>query len=148
MSTGITALLAQIFSAYHGADAMEAVIGKTIASLRLDPAYNGGDGGLLFAFTDGTGIALYDDGRSCCENRYMNTDDDLAAFVGAQLVGADVRDGPNIDDEYGAHEMQFLIVRTSLGDFTMETHNEHNGYYGGFVLTSASYENSTHGGVE
>ena len=32
------------------------------------------------------------------------------------------------------HEVQFLEVKTSKGSFTMSSHNEHNGYYGGFSI--------------
>jgi hypothetical protein len=30
------------------------------------------------------------------------------------------------------HEVQFLRVSTDAGTIVCETHNEHNGYYGGF----------------
>jgi len=86
-------------------------------------------------FTDGTGIVAYDDGRSCCEARYMTTDDDLSGFIGATFIGMDLREGPTADDEFGQpHETQFLLVNTSLGPFTLVTHNEHNGEYGGFYI--------------
>ena len=38
------------------------------------------------------------------------------------------------EDEYEVHEVQFLKIRTSNGDITFETHNIHNGYYGGFYI--------------
>lgn len=116
-------------------DTFQSAVNKTIASIALDPEYNGGDGGLRIAFTDLSGIVLFDDARSCCENRYMHTDEDLQSFIGAQLVGAETRDAPDREDEHGEyHEVQFLLVHTDLGTFTLETHNEHNGYYGGFSL--------------
>lgn len=34
----------------------------------------------------------------------------------------------------GGAESQFLMIRTSLGVFTVVNYNEHNGYYGGFAL--------------
>ena len=51
-------------------------------------------------------------------------------------MSIELRDAPNVeDDEYGnVHEVQFLVVTTSKGAFTIETHNEHNGYYGGFFI--------------
>ena len=64
----------------------------------------------------------------------MHTDDDLAAFVGAKLLGARIADGPTIEEDYEVKESQFLIVETSLGEFTVVNYNEHNGYYGGFEL--------------
>ena len=118
----------------ESADVFQWAIGKTIASIELDPEYNAGDGGLKIAFADLSGIVLFDDARSCSENRYMHTDEDLQSFVGAQLIGAEVRDAPDQEDEYGYHKIQFLLVHTDLGTFTVETHNEHNGYYDGFSL--------------
>lgn len=107
---------------------------KTISALELK------DDELHFTFSDGTKIKLFDDGQSCCEHRYMTTDDDLSYYVGAVLMDAEVAEAPNQPDEYGAHEVQFLKVKTSKGVFTMESHNEHNGYYGGFLIRAASVE--------
>lgn len=90
---------------------------------------------LQFRFEDGTGIALRDDGQSCCENRYMATDDELSDFVGTQLINAEVRDGTEEEAEYSdVKESQFLVITTSVGQFTVVNYNEHNGYYGGFLL--------------
>ncbi len=83
-------------------------------------------------------MRIYDDGQSCCENRYMRTDDDLSSYVGSKLLGAEIKDAPNISEEYGYHEIQFLEVQTDCGTFTMTSHNEHNGDYGGFLIRFAS----------
>jgi hypothetical protein len=92
------------------------------------------DNALFLTFDDGV-LRVFDDGQSCCEARYMVTDDDLDSFAGATLLDLSVEDGPGVEDEWGeAHEMQFLHVKTSKGSFTMSNHNEHNGYYGGFYL--------------
>ena len=32
------------------------------------------------------------------------------------------------------HEIQFLDVKTDKGIFQMANNNEHNGYYGGFLI--------------
>lgn len=104
-------------------------INKEISEL-----YLGGDDALHFAFTDGTRIKLFDDGQSCCESRYMRTDDKLSDFVGAKLLGAEIKDAPNIEAGYETHEVQFLEVKTDKGSFVMSSHNEHNGYYGGFAI--------------
>ena len=93
--------------------------------------------GLLFTFSDGTQMMISDEGQSCCEYRYMTTDDDLSYYVGATLLDTEILDAPDIEAEYGDHEVQFLRVATSRGVFTMETHNEHNGYYGGFAIRCA-----------
>ena len=114
-------------------------IGKTIVSLRLD------DDTLYIAFADGSKLTLFDDGQSCCETRYMRTDDNLAEYIGGRLLGAEVKDVPKLigfwkdEDEYGDHDIQFLEITTSKGSFVMSNHNEHNGYYGGFCI-EAKYE--------
>lgn len=114
-------------------------IGKTIVSLRLD------DDTLYIAFADGSKLTLFDDGQSCCETRYMRTDDNLAEYIGGRLLGAEVKDVPKLiglwkdECEYGDHDVQFLEITTSKGSFVMSNHNEHNGYYGGFCI-EAKYE--------
>lgn len=101
-------------------------VGQTIASVALT------DNALHFVFDNGFKMKFSDEGQSCCESRYMRTDDDLTQFVGAKLVAAEVRQAPDIEDEYGTHEVAFLVVNTDRGNITTSTHNEHNGYYGGF----------------
>lgn len=106
-----------------------ASVGKTIEKVYL------ADDELVFQFTDGTGMKLVDEGQSCCEHRYMTTDDDLSFYSGATLDGAEIVDGPEQEGEYGdLHDIQFLNVITSKGVFQMASHNEHNGYYGGFSI--------------
>jgi len=115
--------------------------GHTILGIHLDPEYNHGDGGLVLLFEPGE-LVVYDDGRSCCESRYIQTDDDLQAFVGAELTSIEVREMPDVVQEpdpdgwsYSEpHKQQALVVDTTLGSFTVVTHNEHNGYYGGFYM--------------
>jgi hypothetical protein len=124
-------MIQKLFGGGSG-EQLEAAQGRTIAALRIDPEGNGGDGVLQLEFAGGV-LTIRDAGRSCCESRYMTTDDALAAHVGAVFLGVEVRDGPeSTDDE--PHEQQFLLVNTSAGTFTVVTHNEHNGYYGGFWL--------------
>lgn len=106
-------------------------VGKTISGLALDE-----EGGFItIDFNDGTNLRVADEGQSCCENRYMRTDDDMQHFVGAKLTGLEIKEAPDEPDEYGDHEVQFLEVQTDRGVFTMASHNEHNGYYGGFWIT-------------
>ena len=116
----------------------KAAMGKTIKELFVDnDKYR--DGALIMKFTDNTGIVVRDDGRSCCEERYIHTDDDLQYYVGSVFNKAELREAPNQisedDDDYGGeHEVRFLIINTDKGSFTLETHNIHNGYYGGFWI--------------
>lgn len=108
----------------------KAALGKTICEVRLDD-----EDSLRFEFEDGSRIRIFDDGQSCCESRYMRTDDDLSSFSGAKLLGGTVKDAPSETGEYGdEHEVQFLEIQTDRGVFTMASHNEHNGYYGGFAI--------------
>ena len=115
--------------------AFQSRVGKTIESIQL------ADNTLKFLFDDGTKLNLRDDGQSCCESRYMTCDDDLTVYTGATLDGAEIADAPDTsstcEDGYGEHEVQFLKVKTSKGVFTVETHNEHNGYYGGFWIVAS-----------
>jgi hypothetical protein len=106
-------------------------VGKMIVGLRL-----GDDDALHFMFDDGTGIKMFDDGQSCCESRYMLTDDKLEEHVGAKLIGAIIKTAGRVDteEEYNVHEVQFLEIHTSNGYVTLSSHNEHNGYYGGISL--------------
>ena len=93
---------------------------------------------LKLTFTDGTSVSLYDDGQSCCESRYITCDDDPASLVGGVLTKIEVKESKREVGEYDdEHEQVFIEVATSNGFITLCTHNEHNGYYGGFALTLA-----------
>jgi hypothetical protein len=102
--------------------------GKIIQKVSLD----GNE--LVFKFTDGTGLLMFDDGQSCCETRYMATSDNLEEYAGSTLLDFELKTAPSEETEYGDHEIQFLDVKTSKGVFQMANHNEHNGYYGGFYI--------------
>ena len=109
-------------------EAFSSCLNKTIKSLSLS------DNSLHFTFDDGTNLTIWDNGQSCCETRYIVCDDDLKQFIGAKLIGAEIKDAPNISAQYEEHEIQFLDIKTSLGVFQCASHNEHNGYYGGFSI--------------
>ncbi|MET7242943.1 hypothetical protein ABZT49_06200 [Methylobacterium sp. EM32] len=91
---------------------------------------------LRFEFTDGSSLKVWDDGQRCCERRYLSCDDALQHFSGASFRGLEVRDVETGDSDDGCHEVQFFVVSTSLGTFTVASHNEHNGYYGGFDISA------------
>lgn len=113
-------------------NAYNAAVGKTISALSID------DKALRFDFADGAKLTLSDEGQSCCEHRYMRTDDDLKAFVGATFLGAEVKEAPPIVNDFGdAHEVAFLDITTDRGVFQIANHNEHNGYYGGFLIRAS-----------
>lgn len=97
------------------------------------------DNVLYLGFDDGSAIRIYDDGQSCCEQRYMTTDDNVADLIGGIFLGCEVKSGPNVPDEGGGeHEIQFLAVKTNTDVITFANHNEHNGYYGGFRIAVKS----------
>jgi hypothetical protein len=123
-------MIQQLRGNEQSVDAFTKAVGKVITGLRL-----GDNEALRFEFADGSKMQLVDTGQSCCEARYMRTDDKLEEYLGAILIGAEVASGPNVGDEYGeSHETEFLKVQTSKGEFTMVSHVEHNGYYGGFAI--------------
>lgn len=105
-------------------------LGKKITGLHCD------GGQLIISFEDTT-LYLKDDAQSCCETRYMSTDDELEYYVGAELRGVRVQEGDGEESEWDCHDTEFLLIDTSIGTFTMVNHNEHNGYYGGFWLTAS-----------
>lgn len=134
-----TGVMIQMLGA-HGSekhDALKDVKGRRIASVTIDDAANGGDGALLFMFDGGWKLAVADKGRSCCESRYLKCDDDLAAYVGATFQEITIECGDTMNSKYDeCHEVQFLLIHTNRGIFTVNTHNAHNGYYGGFWMTA------------
>lgn len=82
-----------------------------------------------------TTIAIFDNGQSCCERRYMTTDDDLQSLVGHELRHILPKPGGMIADSGDEHETLFVEIGTNVGSVTIVNHNEHNGYYGGFGLS-------------
>ena len=104
--------------------------GRKIAAAELS------DNRLRLTFEDGVKISVFDDGQSCCENRYITTDDAVSSLVGHSLTGISSKDGPETVDEWeGTHETCFVEIATDGGSVTLTTHVEHNGYYGGFGLS-------------
>jgi len=105
-------------------------IGKKIKNIKLV------DDTITINFKDGINIAIFDDGQSCCEYRHIDTDDDLKYLKDGILRDIVVKNYEETEGEYGdVHEIAFLEVSTNKGSVVFQTHNEHNGYYGGFGLT-------------
>jgi hypothetical protein len=129
---GMGVMINELFGNRKSSEIIKTAIGKTIHEVKFH-----GDA-IHFEMADGQRFRIEDDGQSCCEHRYMKCDDDLAHFAGATFLGAEVRDAPSIEDGCESHEVAFLIVKTSQGEFTANTHNEHNGYYGGFYICAKS----------
>lgn len=118
------------------AEVVKSSSGKTISSIKIDDrAYH--NGALVIEFDDGTILDVYDDRRTCCEQRYLHTDDDLSHYEGAQFLDIEISHAKTFEwDDYVIHEVQFLVVTTSKGTFTVDTNNVHNGYCGGFALVA------------
>jgi hypothetical protein len=128
-------MIKELFGCGDSAKLYAEAVGKKIESVALV------DDALRFVFTDGTKIRVRDDGQSCCEHRYMTTDYTLSEFSGADFLGIEIKDAPCVEDECGeCHDVQFLEVKTSIGEFVMSSHNEHNGYYGGFDIVVEEVE--------
>lgn len=125
---GMAVIIRQLFGGDTGAEFYEAAIGKTITVLSFTEER------LRLEFEDHSWIEISDAGQSCCESRYMTTDDTLEEYAGSLFLGARLEDAPSRPTEYDDHDCQFTRVDTSAGTFTIETHVEHNGYYGGFAM--------------
>jgi len=110
--------------------ALKESLGKTIRKVWLDDENDQ----LMFEFADDTTLRMWDGGQSCCEHRYMRTDDDLNEYAGATFMDVEIKEAPDGEDGYEVHEIQFLDIKTDKGIFQMANHNEHNGYYGGFWI--------------
>jgi hypothetical protein len=91
------------------------------------------DDTLFLVFEDGRQYSIRDARQHCCENRYAVCDDDLSSVTGRKIVLCETRgvDGPGQGGE--KHEIEFFVLQLDDGSaITLATHNEHNGYYGGF----------------
>ena len=136
---GATVILGVLSINEETVKAFQSSVNKTIAALEMVKNQNcvPVQDYLLFTFVDGTRLKLWDGGQSCCEHRYMHTDDDLTSIIGAELMGCKLTEAPRVVDEQGTHEVQFLHIKTRKGVVTMETHNNHSGHYGGFRIRAA-----------
>jgi len=113
-----------------GGESPSKYYGRTIKKFKLV------DDCIRLKFTDGATLSITDDGQSCCEARYITTDDEPGDLHGAVLTEIKEKDYTytNNDDGWDCHEIVFLEFVTDKGSVVFETHNEHNGYYGGFAL--------------
>jgi len=142
-----------VFDTESAMNAFEGSLGKKIKSIKLIPKEPVDRKNpkkriqwkdeLWFRFEDGSKMCLFDEAQHCCENRFMSTDDELSYYVGAKLLDAEIR-GVEVTkqetkskyEDYMDTETQFLVIKTSVGEFVLATHNEHNGYYGGFNVSA------------
>jgi len=94
------------------------------------------DNVIEITFEDNSKLRIYDNGQSCCESRYITTDDTLGEFVGARLLNIETKEAPTPvnDNSYDRHDVEFLELVSDKRPLTFTTHVEHNGYYGGFSI--------------
>ena len=129
---GTMVLMNEIFQ--ERVDATPMYTNKVIKSVAMS------EDELNIHFEDGTGIQITDEGQSCCEHRYMTTDDDVNSLVGSVIQTIMVKSGPEAEDDYEVHDQEFLEIQTNKGFISIVNHNEHNGYYGGFSLNIKEIE--------
>lgn len=128
---GLGVLINSLGGTEETAKAITEASGKVIQSCWLN------ENKLNIQFADGACLRVWDDGQSCCETRYMRTDDELTSIEGEVFIGLERKDASNVTDEYGeVHEVQFLDVITDRSRVQISNHNEHNGYYGGFWVAA------------
>ncbi len=102
-----------------------------IKEIRIEQGYAPA---VVIDMEDGSQRRIVDNGRDCCANHYISTDNDLTVFAGHTYQGHDLGESTYTEDDE-VHEIQFLNVRTSVGVIVFAAHNEHNGYYGGFTIS-------------
>lgn len=139
MNIGIGAMLGYLSGNESTVSAYNSAMGRTISAARIDEDVRE-DGALVLSFEDGGELLVFDEGRSCCESRYLTCDDDLSDLIGGKLTSIELREGGAAERDWDFHETQFVKVETDKGGVTLCTHNEHNGYYGGFCIRLAFKE--------
>jgi hypothetical protein len=104
-------------------------VGKVVRDISID-------GAIRVYFDDGTRLDIIDKGQQCCESRFITTDDDLEYGSGKLFLGFELKDCTGTSDDWGeTHDIQFLEIKLSDCSLVFQSHNCHNGYYGGFWIT-------------
>jgi hypothetical protein len=132
MNLGIGVMLNYLGGNEETVKAIKSSIGKKITNICIDESVEK----LNITLDDNSILSIYDDGQSCCENRYMNCDDNFEDFIGDELRDFELKEIDIKEDEWEDHEIKFLDVITNKGRFQIANHNEHNGYYGGFAIVA------------
>lgn len=86
------------------------------------------------SFEDGARIMIWDDGQSCCESRYLTTDDDLGDLIGKKFWYVETKPVEVQEDGDESHEIVFVEIGYEDDHITLASHNRHNGYYSGATL--------------
>ena len=102
-----------------------------------------GDNEFRLVFQDGATLTIHDAGQKCCDHRYITCDDDPKSLVGGKLYRIELKEGVNNAGKYGDYnDTMFVEIATDKAFITLCTHNEYNGYYGGFDIVLTGVENA------
>jgi predicted phage gp36 major capsid-like protein len=111
------------------AEIIERCIGKKIIEVKFS------DDTIFLTFADMKTLWIWDGGQSCCERRFMRTDDNIQELVGLDFEGLELSTVARCSFEsLDEREIQFLKVKAGWVEVVFSSHNEHNGYYGGFSI--------------
>lgn len=91
---------------------------------------------LEVAFDDLEGIFYFENGSVDSEAAFMTTDDDIESFTGSVFLGVELA-GITVSEPIespSSYEIQFLKFNTSIGTFTIESHDKLSGFYGEIIL--------------
>ena len=88
---------------------------------------------------------LIDDYQDCCENYgWLQSEDDLEKFVGAELLGVSTTDTALVTMDVdplaylGDGDVIFVTLTTNKGPLQFAVYNAHNGYYGHSVYIESA----------
>lgn len=116
----------------NGETSPDMAIGRVIETVRKTNSE------VVLHFADHSTLTMKDTAQNCCEARWITCDDDLQSFTGDKFLGWETAYAPSdrgpieSADSDDRHDIMFLRIKTSGGIIVCETHNRHNGYYGGF----------------
>lgn len=94
--------------------------------------YESGYEGYALTLDDGSAVQLLISNESqCCEQwGYLMSNDNLAEFIGAELLNVKTVDHQVSGDGDPYRNTVFVNIETSRGTLQFTAYNEHNGYYG------------------
>jgi hypothetical protein len=120
---------------------------REVTSVHLPEKKYGTYDGYEIVTDDQTVLVLIYNGQSCCENwGYMSSEDNLAEFVGADLLSVELTDTALKTWQLDGYPLdvgaaQFVNVNTSKGLLQFVVYNEHNGYYGHDIVVRSAQLN-------
>lgn len=125
----------KIVTLYRQKEFEKSDLGKNYINQEIVSSSFDNDNGLIkLFFKNKNELIIYDDGQSCCEERYLTTDDDILSIVGKKLRNIELKECSEKELDVGIHEIQFLEISTDQNFITFCCHVEHNGWYGGIDI--------------